>query len=710
MDDATLLFRTEPSPGLLCTSGLTLHDEALIDGRWVGRYWQGAGYVEPERLLGWIPEAAHVPRTTAGLDLAAFGLEVDGQSLHFGWEFVGYHDDGPGRGTVELRSTLRPITISLHTEVDGTGLLTRWLSITNTSDAPAALGAVWPYAGIALRLGQQGDWRPLLEPGQSPFRLGYFAEKVHLNEGAFEWLPLPSTPVRLESRTGKSGCGQPFFIVANEATGEHFVAGLAWSGNWAIELTAEYLSTTDAWLHVRLGPTAPAPQRVLAPGETVDTPAVHLGLLQLDFDAAIQAWHTHLRRSVLRPTVPGCEALVSYNHWGYVEHELTESGLLHDVDLAAEVGAEVLIVDAGWFGDQGSNWWLKVGDWRCGDRLPNGLEPVFERARARGLRCGLWFDCERLGRESAAALEHPEWLATTFGRPADWGDMDLTNPAALAWLEETLCRVIDRYQLDLFRLDYNTETYEGCQTQRAGYHENHLWRYYQAIDGLYRRLAARYPQMIMENCAGGGSRANLAMLGAFHHTQVSDWFVQPRLARIFNGLSIALPPERLELKAGVGMNGHIRGDLDTTIRGCFFGHLCLIGLAPDAERHNAAQLARVKHHVALYKRVIRPLLPDCRTYHHTPVLAGKEPRGWAVWEMVAADRTTAVAGLFRLGGPAEDAWVLRPRGLDLSRAYRVTLDNSGQSFVRDGAALVADGVAVRLARPISSEVVVFEAC
>ena len=710
MGVATVDFRAEPSPGLRTTSGLTLHDEALVDGRWVGRWWQGAGYVEHDQQLGWITEAAHVPRATAGLDLAAFGLEVDGQSLGFGWEFVGYRDDGPGAGTVTLRSSLRPVTVALHTQVDGTGFLARWLSITNDGDAPAALGAVWPFAGLALRLGVQGEWRPLLDPHQSPFSLGYFAERMHLGEGAFEWMALPSTPVRLESRTGKSGCGSPFFVVANEATGEHFLGGLQWSGNWAIEVTADWLSTTDAWLHVRLGPTAPSPQRILDPGETVTTPAAHLALLQTDFDTAIAAWHQHLRQSVLRRPIPGREALVTYNHWGYVGHELTEAGLLHDVELAAELGAEALIVDAGWFGDIGSNWWLRVGDWRCGDRLPNGLEPVFSAARERGLACGLWFDCERLGRESAAALEHPEWLAKAYGRHAGWGDMDLTNPAALAWLEATLCSVIERYELDIFRLDYNTETYDGCQVERAGYQESHLWRYQEAIDGLYGRLAARYPQMIMENCAGGGSRTDTAMMRHFHHTQVSDWFVQPRLARIFNGLSIALPPERLELKAGVGMNGHLRGDLDTTLRGCLFGHLCLIGLAPDAAHHNADQIARVKHHVALYKRVIRPLLPDCRTYHHTPVLAGKEPRGWAVWEMVAADRATAVAGLFRLGGPADDTWRLLPRGLDVGRTYRVTLDNSGQSFVRDGVSLAADGLPVRLARAISSEVVTFEAC
>ena len=133
---AGLVFKHAGYPTVRYISGLTVHDEAFIHGRWVGRYWQGAGFVEPERLLGWIEKAAHVPRETAGLDLAAFGLEVDGQSLHFGWELVGMDEvptsSGSRHAVVELRSSIRPVTVQVHTEVDGTGFLTRWLTVTNT--------------------------------------------------------------------------------------------------------------------------------------------------------------------------------------------------------------------------------------------------------------------------------------------------------------------------------------------------------------------------------------------------------------------------------------------------------------------------------------------------------------------------------------------------------------------------------------------------
>ena len=153
MEHSSIIIDQEGSPKVRHTSGLTIYDEALRGGRWVGRYWAAAGFVEPERLLGWVEGASFLPTETAGLDLAAFDLEVDGQSLHFGWEWVKGREEGAEvtgnrHSVVELQSTLRPITVRLHTEVDGTGFLTRWLDIVNEGERAVALGDAWPWSGL----------------------------------------------------------------------------------------------------------------------------------------------------------------------------------------------------------------------------------------------------------------------------------------------------------------------------------------------------------------------------------------------------------------------------------------------------------------------------------------------------------------------------------------------------------------------------------
>jgi alpha-galactosidase len=716
---SAIIPHAEPFSGLCYMSGLTIFDESLIHGRWISRYWAANGFVAPERDLTWLAENAVKPVKTAGLDLHAFWLEVDGQALHFGWELAGMTVEPAESGShacVELRSTLRPISVRVHTVSDGTGFFARWLEITNTGDRPAALSAVSPLSGMVnlLSAGLGGTYYPSslgAEAGgeKSTYSLGYYAESDWGNEGAFTWLPLPGTPVRIEGRLGKSGHGHPFFILRNEQHGEHLIGGLEWSANWQAEFTTlrRPLERGTTLVSYKLGPAGPGPLRMIEPGETVTTPRAHIGLLFADLDGCVNAWHEHLRISVLPQPAPERALLVNYDHWSYLEHELSEELLCHEIDVAAEIGAEVFTVDAGWYGDRASNWWRTVGNWeRAGDRLPNDLLPIFDYARQKGIKCGLWLDIERIGAESHAAAEHPDWFVPYYGQPSD--EFDLTNPEAQAWMESQLVNVIERYKLDVFRLDYNTAPFEGGQQPRAGYYENTRWRYYEFIYDLYRRIQQRFPNIIMENCAGGGGRTDLGMLSIFHYVQVTDWPILPRAARILNGMTIALPPDRLLFWTGVGQAGHARGDLDSQMRLGVLTHFGVSGVIPSAGTRNDVTMARVKHHVDLYKRAVRPILADCRVYHHTPVIPGAEPEGWCVLEYASSDGGRGVIGLFRLSGESAPAYRVYPRGLDLAGLYRVTSDNRGQTFEATGHALADQGIEVSIGHALGSEILVIE--
>ena len=703
-------FRTEPTPGARFRTGLTVYDEALDKGRWVGRCWQGAGFIERESTAavrgGWIDVA-----------MQAFGLEMDGQALHFGWDYAGARMVRDGRaGTrhavVELVHQLRPVRVAVHTRLDGTPVIARWLEVTNTSDRPSALCAVWPWSGLLMDLtsgletGRGTGWRELLPGRDGPvWSVGYFVDDRWGGEGDFRWQALSPGVFRIESRTGKSGHGCPFFVVRNEATGEQAIGHLGWSGNWAIELTCDLeQSGREARLVFRAGPQAPGPMRVLDPGETVATPEVHLGYAFGDLDQAVQTMHMHLRRSVLQAPVRTRDDLVIYNHWSYTQHEMTEDALRHEIDVAADLGAELFIIDAGWYADRGTNWWSTTGDWTPGDRLPQGVKPIRAYARKKGLLFGLWMDAERIGVESRIHKEHPEWLLRRYGEPTD-SDLDLGHPEAAAWLEAEINRVVEEYELDLFRLDYNTMVYEGGQRERHGYLENNLWRHYEVVYGIYDRLRQRFPKLVLENCSGGGGRTDIGMVRRFSHTWVTDWQIAPRSMRIINGMTLALPPEYVDRNIGVCQEGHTRADLDFQWRTVLFGRMTISGVHPRGARPNPDQIGRIKHGVRIYKDFIRPMHRTSRLFHHTPELPGREPHGWGVLELASADATRALVGLFRLAGPAEPEYHLRLRGLDVGRRYRVTFDNTGQTMACTGADLMHAGLTVRLDRALSSELV-----
>jgi hypothetical protein len=120
-------------------------------------------------------------------------------------------------------------------------------------------------------------------------------------------------------------------------------------------------------------------------------------------------------------------------------------------------------------------------------------------------------------------------------------------------------------------------------------------------------------------------------------------------------------------------------------------------------------LKRLKHWLALYRDCVRPFQATGRIYHHTPVAAGPEPKGWGVLELASADRRRAVCGLFQLGNPTQPDYLLRFRGLDAGCRYRVTWDNTGQTAVVDGVVLSQQGLTIRLEGALTSELLVCEA-
>ena len=109
-----------------------------------------------------------------------------------------------------------------------------------------------------------------------------------------------------------------------------------------------------------------------------------------------------------------------------------------------------------------------------------------------------------------------------------------------------------------------------------------------------------------------------------------------------------------------------------------------------------------------YKRHVRPLLPGCRVYHHTPEQDVRRAGAWVVLEYVGADLAAATVGVFRLADSPVKEYRFVSRGLDMSRRYRVTFDSAGRSAVFSGAQLCTDGLPLRVAAPLMSELLVIQ--
>lgn len=703
-----ITFRHDPRPVARYVSATTVREEALEKTRLVGLYWSASGQVQRENVAAGLPgvNALEFPVQT-------FELEIDGQSLCNRWEWVHASEragvrPGTREAVIELRHQVRPIDVKVVTRLDGTPFLVRYLEITNTGTAPAALAAVSPWSGL-LWMTQENTG--MLPPGAAVFTLGYLDSNRWGSEGNFTWETLPRGTRRISSTLGRSGYGAPYFLVRNEVTGECAIGALAWSGNWYMEFWQDPARTLEGGLErgcnlaFRMGPLAPAPQRVIAPGETVTSPEMHLAMLHAGLDECVDALHQHITTSVLPPRPP--EKGI-YTIAGRVVEE-PGAWILNEIDIAAEMGVQAFMVDAGWYGDQFGGWWERRGDWWEGDWITGGLAACRERAHRHGMKFGLWMEPESMGTNSRLLQEHPEWALTTDVDTQVTHNLNLADPQAAQFFSESILRVIREQQLDFYKIDYNDPTWEGGQHVNDGFAENEHWRHYEVLYAAYDRVRQQFPELLLENCAGGGGRLDLGMLSRFHYGCESDMSAFPRSIRAINGLTMFLPPEALVYYHNHLPHAHQLADLRTHLRVALFARTIFVGFgAQDADRSTEYyQLTR--RYIQLAKEFAYPLLDaHPRVYHHTPAIGSQGPAGWCVLEYAARDRSRGYTGLFRLGAAPSDDYRFTPRGLSPSRRYRVTFDNLGESFELPGAEMMLHGLPVRLDGVCSSEVVMFE--
>ncbi|MBE6999995.1 MAG: hypothetical protein E7428_07390 [Ruminococcaceae bacterium] len=715
---ANIFYQPGENPVFCYRNGMTVYEEVLYKGALVSGGWNGAGY--PQNVLTNCPS-----RLNPALfrEPFAFNLDVNGQCLDYDLELVDFVWAEEAEGThscLILQSKLLPVEIGVHTLTDGTGMFSRWLRVENKSDAPMTISRLSVLAGgveASDMFARSYDNDPA-----GYYEIGYFDNDHWGREGEFNWHSLTPGTHNVDFRYFRDRYRHPLLFLKNKVEGTIWFYQIAWSAGCRFSLDYQALreaSNRDFAAVPRLAMkaeiTGTNPLYLLEPGKVLESPVVHMGCVKGDLDDAVNAMHAHIRRSVLNLSAADASACTVGAGMG-AEHDMSVETSKAFIDQFTEMGAEVFIIDAGWQNPphREMEWGPYNGiNHPNPQRYPNGLSELSDCCHEKGMKFALWVEIERMGEYSDVFKAHPDWRArNVYGEypQQNNGFLDFTNPAAAAWAEAELARIIEEYKLDLLRVDYNIgpdEYFNMRDVTGEGIRECVALRHFQAVYRMYQNLKTRFPEVIFENCAGGGGRTDLGMMRAFHHTWVSDWQKMPHSALITNGMTMALPPERVD-RLFAGMGCHEFGALDAHMRNVMLGHMSLNVVAPAATTTNPIQMEFVRHSVAIYKDFIRPILPTCRIFHHTPETRKIMEEGWMVMEIASPNGDKGAATLFTMPGLKSDRYTFLPRGVDAGKTYRVTLDNSRQSFTVEGWKLLSEGIPIRIPGSMASELVLYQ--
>jgi alpha-galactosidase len=402
-----------------------------------------------------------------------------------------------------------------------------------------------------------------------------------------------------ESRRGRTGHDATGLLVAGTdgfgfRRGEVWGVHLGWSGNH--EHFAERLAEGVGVLGAAelLGPG----EIRLAPGESYATPWAFFVWSDQGLDGLSERLHAWIRA---RPTHPSSPRPVVLNTWEavYFNHDLDRLKAL--ADRAAEIGVERFVLDDGWFlGRRDDS--AGLGDWFVDPAVwPDGLTPLVDYVRDKGMQFGLWFEPEMVNPDSDVARAHPDWLLVAPDRPArPWRRqqvLNLARPEVYDYLLERLDSLVAEYRIDYIKWDHNRDLLEavpGVHSQTA------------AVYRLLDELRSRHPGLEIESCSSGGARVDLGILQHTDRVWASDTNDAVERQRIQRWMGLLVPPELIGSHVGPPV-AHTTGraaELSFRCATALFDHA---GLEWDLTGLSADELAQLTGWIAAYKR-LRPLL------------------------------------------------------------------------------------------------------
>ncbi len=690
--------------------GSTVYEEVLSEGRYMSAGWNTAGYTL--NVLDGINTRFDNSEFTSP---SAFSIVLNNAASLENWEYIDFEtmEEKLENGAdvlhcfLTLTDKMTSAEVQVHTVLDGTSVMTRYITFANKSQNVIDINGISPMCG-GVELIRNPHEYVADSNVDSLYSLGYFESALWGQEGLFKWNKLPIGESGFCGRYKADAFRHPMFMLKNNALGTLMFCQLAWTGGYDINFKLDKDNEVSK-LEFNVAVDAAKPIALLNPGEVYVSPEVHITMINGSLDDAVNMMHAHTRKSVF--TLPeGHMARCGLVEAGMgPERIMNFEAAKHFIDTAAMVGAETFIIDAGWYlpaGEEIDGWKEGCGNWYPDkEKYGNDFAKFRDYAHSKGLLFGLWMEAESIGQNAQIRKEHPEWMAKNY-YDNETRLIDMTNPEAAKWVEGEIGRVIEDYKLDLFRLDFNME--QNVILEKDGKKYSGEYEYYKATCEMYRRLRLKYPKVVFENCASGGRRTSLDFVKNFTHTWVTDWQVAPRSVAITNGMTMVLPPEKVDGLVG-GMNSHTRASLDFQARRCIFGRPTTNTYNCVGSEFNPAQIDFIKHTFDIYKEFVRPYAPTGKIYHHTPECFGTEPKGIMILERSSEDSSCGIIGVFGLCDVQEPATMVYPRGIDVSKSYEVTFDNSGAKVTLSGYDMCQNGIRVALDGSLTSELIIYKA-
>ena len=422
--------------------------------------------------------------------------------------------------TFLLSDKLQPVSVRLfykaYKQID---VIETWTEITNGEKRAITLKR-FDSGHLTLRQGDvwlthlHGDWAAEANVVDEPLTPG--CKVIRNTDGARNaHLDAPEVMFSLD--------GKP-----QENQGRTIGAALCWSGNY--ELRVNTLLNKQHHFYAGIDPQSS--EYVLDPKQSFATPHLALVYSEQGMGGVSRIFHRWARTcGMLHRGMNTGDILL--NSWEGLYFDINEERMLQMMDDISKFGGELFVMDDGWFGykyqrnDDSST----LGDWVVDKKkLPGGIKALVDAARQKNIKFGIWIEPEAVNTKSELFEKHPEWVLQTKGRELKLGRggtqlvLDMTNPEVQDFAFKIVDDLLTQYpEIAYIKWDANASIqnvgslYLPMEKQSNLYVDYHL-----GLLKVLQRIREKYPNVVIQDCASGGGRANYGLLPYFDEFWASD--------------------------------------------------------------------------------------------------------------------------------------------------------------------------------------------
>ena len=419
---------------------------------------------------------------------------------------------------VLLKDKIYPVWVKqCYKAYKGTDIITTWVEIGNAGKKPVTL---FQFASAYLPMFRGDNWL-------THFHGAWGAEHT-MDE---EKLTNGQKVIANKDGLANTETDNPSFMLSldgkpQEETGKVFGGVLAWSGNYKLKLDVR-----NTALNIIVGMNEESSQYILEPKETFVTPEFAMTYSTNGKGGVSRAFHHWARQYKMNQGERLHDILL--NSWEGVYFKVDQKGMDEMMEAFSAMGGELFVMDDGWFGNKyprnGGN--SSLGDWEvCKEKLPEGIEGLLASARKHHIKFGIWIEPEMSNTKSELFEKHPDWILKIDNRPLSTGRgktqvvLDLTNPKVQDFVFGVVNNLMTNYpEIAYMKWDDNCSLLDYGSSYLPKNKQSHLYiEYNRGLQKVLQRIRAKYPELVMQLCAGGGARVNYGLLPYFDEFWTSD--------------------------------------------------------------------------------------------------------------------------------------------------------------------------------------------